>query len=174
MRVQGNNDLCTPLEILELVRKFGTISLDPCSNPWSQVQAEVELTRDSTPCGLSADWSALASEDPWSVVFVNPPYGRGQMDLWAKKISGEAAKGLQILALVKGDFSTRWWHRLWGSAVAVAMLRERVRFGGGAHSAGTFPSALFFCGDYDRSFPRFRRVFSEIANVVETGNGGRR
>ena len=68
--ISENKDYNTPPRILDAVRSFlGTrISLDPCSNEHSMVDAETEW-RLPEQDGLQPDWSSYPS------VFVNPPFG---------------------------------------------------------------------------------------------------
>src|SRR5690606_21463454 len=132
----------------------------PCSNPWSIVPARIALDGSPGRDGLAADWAALAGD---SVVYVNPPYGRGHMPRWAEKIALEASRGVEAVALVKSDHSTDWWRVLMAAADARCELDERVQFLGGQHSAGTFPSTVFYLGH--RPY-RFAEVF-EVSGHVE-------
>lgn len=159
LRPRTNNDLCTPLWLVDLVMQVDPIRLDPCSNPWSIVPADVRLDGSPGRDGMTADWSALATG---GLAYVNPPYGRGHMRRWVTKIAIEAAKGCQIVALVKSDHSTRWWDVLMGAADARCELAERVRFVGGRHGSGTFPSTVFYAGHNPH---RFASVFEAVGHV---------
>lgn len=156
-RNRSNNDLCTPASVLDRVALFADIALDPCSNPWSQVPAAKKIQAPEE-CGLAADWL----QEGGGLVFVNPPYGRGHMDAWAAKIASEAVRGTEILALVKGDFSTTWWQVLREKASAIIYWRKRIPFDGGSHSAGTFPSVLFYFG---RAAWKLEPAFNSVADV---------
>ena len=61
---------CTPPQYVAAIREFfdGTIALDPCSNCYSIVDAEVEYLLPDVD-GLKASWD-------YPSVFINPPYGR--------------------------------------------------------------------------------------------------
>lgn len=159
MRERTNNDLNTPLVVLERVRKVGPIILDPCSNPWSITNALIVRDGYEKGCGLEADWLALSNG---GLVFVNPPYGHGQMKQWAEKIAHEAKRGCEIIAIVKGDFSTQWWGIVREDATAICYWSKRIKFGGGAHSAGTFASAVFYYGDRPLVF---ETAFSDVGDV---------
>lgn len=159
MRERTNNDLCTPEEVLALVWQLGPIALDPCSNPWSTVGAQFRLDGEQGRCGLLADWHELAEG---GLVFVNPPYGRGHMRAWAAKIADEAARGCEILALVKGDHSTEWWRTLRKHTRAICYWDGRISFEGGSHGSGNFASSLLYFG------PRpylFCHVFQDAGDV---------
>lgn len=159
MRERTNDDLCTPEVVLERVRMMGPIRLDPCSNSWSTVGAEVRLDGEHGRCGLSHSWHQLARG---GLVFVNPPYGRGHLRAWVQKIAEEAQKGTEIIALVKGDHSTEWWRTLRKHARAICYWDGRIPFEGGKHGSGNFASALFCFG------PRphlFAHIFCEVGDV---------
>jgi len=167
-RIRTNNDLNTPAWLIVRVEQIEPIALDPCSNPWSKVGALRRL-QGSGPGddGLTADW---LQDGMGGLVFVNPPYGRGHMRQWAQKIANEARAGCEIIALVKGDFSTAWWRTLRGEAAAIGYVRERIAFEGGEHGSGNFASALFYFG------PRahlFAHMFADVADVrvLRAGRG---
>lgn len=159
MRERTLNDLCTPEVVLDRVRQMGPIALDPCSNPWSKVGADIALDGTEGRCGLAADWMKLAAG---GLVFCNPPYGRGCMGPWSEKIATEAQKGVEIIALVKGDWSTHWWRRLREHARAICYWHGRIRFEGGQHGSGNFASALFYFGARPTLFAT---VFAPVGDV---------
>ena len=151
MRERTNNDLTTPEWLLRRLWALGAIMLDPCSNPWSEIGACIELSTDRGQDGLTADWGVLILErkmslDAGGYAFVNPPYGRGHMGHWMSKIAQEAAKGVEVVALVPTSTDTSWWRTLRASATARVDLEKRIAFGGGNSGTGTFASTLFYCG----------------------------
>lgn len=148
MRERTNNDLGTPEWLLRLVRMLGPIDLDPCSNRWSEVGASRTYDIDKGEDGLVLPWGP-------GLTYVNPPYGHGHMLPWARKTIQEAAGGVEIVTLVKGDFSTRWWDELRRGATAICYFKDRISFLGGEHSSGNFPSSLFYFG-------RQRYLFAHI------------
>ena len=60
---------CTPPKYVNAIKRFwnGKIDLDPCSNEYSVVKAEVEY-RLPEHDGLKENWD-------YPTVYVNPPYG---------------------------------------------------------------------------------------------------
>lgn len=60
---------CTPQKYVSAVREVfgGEISLDPCSNKWSIVQAETSYQLPERD-GLRESWN-------YPTIYVNPPYG---------------------------------------------------------------------------------------------------
>ena len=91
---------CTPPKYVDAVRKvFGkAIALDPCSNQWSIVQAEIEY-RLPEHDGLRESWD-------YPTIYVNPPYGsdkqRGTtIKHWLYKCAyAHKNHGSDVLALV--------------------------------------------------------------------------
>ena len=70
--ITDNKDWGTPSKYVEAVNAFfdGQIDLDPCSNDWSIVNAQVEY-RLPNQDGLKENWN-------YKKIFVNPPYGKDQ------------------------------------------------------------------------------------------------
>lgn len=99
----------TPDWVLDLVRAYGPIDLDPCSNPWSRVNAGVSISRHAGDDGLSVAWSGS--------VFVNPPYSRGVISAWVEKAIRERenyrAVGVEVLMLIPATPDTKWFVRAW-------------------------------------------------------------
>ena len=127
--VTTTKDWCTPACYLESVRIVfgGSISLDPCSNQHSIVNAEVEYQLP-THDGLREPWD-------FPTIFVNPPYGsdssRGtRISHWFKRIADAAAKGAGVIALVPVATNTGHWKRyVYPKAQAICFLYEpRVKF----------------------------------------------
>ncbi|HWV38839.1 MAG TPA: DNA N-6-adenine-methyltransferase [Vulgatibacter sp.] len=159
MRERTTDDLCTPRIVIDALRPLGPITLDPCTNQWSTVSAKKKLDGSPGFCGLSANWRELAAR---GLVFVNPPYGRGQMPLWSRKATLEAARGCEIVMLVKGDHSTDWWRVLRADAKAIAYWNDRISFDGGPHGCGNFASALFYFGGRAKLFERSLAAHADI------------
>lgn len=159
LRERTSDDLCTPKIVLDAVERVGSIGLDPCSNEWSIVPARKALSIDRGEDGLETPWVSLVARG--ELVFVNPPYSGG-LDRWARKIMFEVARGCEVVALVRGDWSTRWWRQMLARADAVAYWFGRIRFLGGGYSAGTFASALIYYGPRRMAF---RRALEPHADV---------
>ena len=117
MLSSDSEDWCTPPEVLEVIRRFGTIAFDPFSNPFSLVGALVakQLPEDS----LRTDWPGDG------LIFCNPPYGRA-LDVCAAHIGSQGRHGCEILTLVPARTDTRWWHDL--SAPVWCAWKGRIQF----------------------------------------------
>lgn len=141
----------TPSEVLDIVRTFAPIGLDPCSNERSTVRAPASFLSG----GLEVSWA------DYGAVFVNPPYGRALRE-WAEKIAYEAAKGVEIVALVPSRTDTRWFQLLAAHANVICFWKGRITFEGAPHPA-PFPSAMIYFGPRSA---RFRTMFKDCGLLV--------
>jgi len=155
--MSGNN-WQTPDPILDRVKRVGPIGLDPASNSTNPTGARIFITAEDDPCGLFSDWRELAAD---ALAYVNPPFGRGHMDPWAAKIISEAAKDAEVIALVRGDTSTRWARELI-NASSLICYPPRIKFKG-ATGSPNFSNAIHYFG------PRpitFTNAFSTLGPIV--------
>lgn len=122
-------DWCTPPEIVDSVRAVfgGSISLDPCANRYSFVQADKEYQPPEHD-GLEESWD-------YPTIYVNPPYGsdraRGtRIAHWFARIAEAALAGSEVIALVPVAPNTRHWKEsVFPIASAICFLYQpRVRF----------------------------------------------
>jgi hypothetical protein len=147
----SSSDWNTPLEILDLVvRVFGEIDLDPCSDAAGNVPAKQRYMKGDN--GLTRLW--------FGRVYMNPPYGR-EIDAWVRKFvdSFREETMTEGIALVPARVDTQWFRRF-GQA-PVCFVTGRLKFSGCNNSA-PFPSAVFYLGG---SSSRFADVFSGIGRV---------
>lgn len=120
----------TPKKYVNAVKRFfgGNISLDPCSNVYSVVKAEIEYSLPNKD-GLAESWD-------FPTVYVNPPYGadreRGTtIKNWLAKCALTNKKyHSEILALVPVATNTGHWKQsVFGQATAICFLYDtRLRF----------------------------------------------
>jgi hypothetical protein len=106
---------------------------------------------DHDPCPidhyvlLGMDIEAGASYDslnkPWGKSnYINPPYGR-QIGKFIEKAYKESLLGKICVLLIPARTDTKWWHDFVMLAATVYLVRGRIRFKDGEHSA-PFPSAI--------------------------------
>ncbi len=129
----------TPSDLLTAILAAAAreaFDLDPCS-PSSDGPVPARTRWTEVDDGLARPWEGL--------VFVNPPYSRA-LPAWVAKCKEEGERGATVIGLVPSRTDTRWWHDNVAGRADIVMLRGRLRFGGGAHSA-PFPSALVVWGD---------------------------
>jgi hypothetical protein len=150
----GGNDVdtgvrdgaCTPKWLADLI---GDVHVDPCSNERSHVRARLRA------CGLHApayddgaavdpiDGLALAPLVPaeW-LVFINPPYSRGQVLRWVR-----AYRHVDFQFLLRFDTSTEWFEELCAVARYVWFpRRRRIEFEpppGVEFSSNPYPHGLY-------------------------------
>lgn len=158
----NKSDWNTPPEVLDVVRKLGPISLDPCGNATSVGIVKAKTTyRLPEQDGLVLPWACCRP-----LVFVNPPYTRAGMPRWAAKIAREGAEAQHLVALVAARTETHWFRYFWNSANAICFWYGRIKFlgtdGQPVHGA-TFPSALPYYGDEPYGF---EKIFEPHGKVV--------
>lgn len=128
----------TPPHIIErVVRCLGEIDLDPCAEPDKRVPAHNHYTAETD--GLNQNW--------YGKVFMNPPYGRGQLLRWVMKLTDEWWVGnvTQAIVLIPARTDTKAWGML--SGWPVCFVRGRLSFNGGrVGGIATFPSAIIGVG----------------------------
>lgn len=152
----------TPEHVLDVVREFAPIGLDPCTTPENPVDAVWWYDGADEGCGLSRSWNIVSDPEHGGVVFANPPYSRGELLKWARKAVDEWQQNqVESLVLVPADTSTRASQLLLAEANAVAFWRHRVCFAG--EQGAKFANAFFYFGERQG---RFKRVFSPHATVI--------
>lgn len=162
--------LCTPPDVVQLVRNVGRgrIALDPCSNRWSIVGAEVELRRG----GLEADWRRLARG---GLVYWNCPYSGGQIARWWDKARREAERGVEHLGLLHCDTSTAWYRDVLRHAAAVG-YPPRINFidRGRILRGNQYAQLLVYQGEHHYRFvDECERLWAErVLTLRITGCGG--
>lgn len=144
---QGRDGWCTPEWLAELI---GEVDWDPCSNRRSHIQANCACDLRDGDDGLTWD-----REGPWAVfwcgggeiirppdrVFINPPYSRGQVQLWVDKYRHTC-----FIFLLRWDPSTKWFAELLPHCTHVWFPNRRINFEpppGVPSSSNPFPHALY-------------------------------
>lgn len=161
MRVEHRStktDHLTPDSILELVRSFAPIELDPCTSKENPTQARYIRTRECDPDGLETPWHEFNG-----LVYVNPPYGRrkGQRcKEWVDKAIRESRLGAEIIMLLPARTDTQWFQR--AMAFPVCFVAGRLTFKGQTNGA-PFPSAIVYLGKRREDFAR---VFEHTGAII--------
>lgn len=120
----------TPIKYISAVKNFfgGSISLDPCSNEYSLVNAQVEYKLPKHD-GLKETWN-------FPTIYVNPPYGSDKIrkttikNWLAKCTLANANFGSEVVALVPVATNTGHWKQsVYGKATAICFLYDtRLKF----------------------------------------------
>lgn len=121
---------CTPAKYVNAIRTFfhGRISLDPCSNEFSIVHADVEYRLPQND-GLRENWN-------FPTIYVNPPYGSDRVrHTTIKHWLAKCALSFQdyhseVIALVPVATNTGHWKQsVFGKASAICFLYDtRLKF----------------------------------------------
>ena len=164
-----SQEWCTPPQYVRAIRDFfgGSISLDPCSNNYSLVNAAVEYVLPFSD-GLVETWC-------YPTIFVNPPYGRDRKrgtsirDWLQRCAESHNCHDSEVLALVPVATNTLHWKRhVFGEATAVAFLYDtRLRFlenGKEGGKGAPMACAMVYWG---KCYERFEHVFLEFGAVVD-------
>lgn len=111
------NTWCTPKYLTDALGRF---DLDPCSNERSTVQA-----RQSYRLERGEDGIKLARLTPkTSKVFVNPPFGPGEVIKWVRAYGAH-----RFVFLVRLDPSTEWFEEIVSRTQLICVpRRDRVQF----------------------------------------------
>ena len=120
----------TPQWLFDALNIEFSFTLDPCCTAENTKVKDNFFTRQED--GLSQDWGTHS-------VFMNPPYGK-EISQWMEKAFHSSLNGATVVALVPARTDTKWWHDL-SMKGEIRLLRGRIKFVGGKHSA-PFPSAV--------------------------------
>lgn len=116
----------TPDYILkDLISKHGDL-FDPCPN-------------DPKFDGLELEWPKE------KVVFVNPPYTRGQISKWVEKAYIEFINGCKIIMLIPSYTDTKYFHKYIYGKAEISFIKGRLKFKGYEKTA-SFPSMFVYWG----------------------------
>ena len=159
----------TPKKYVDAVRDFfdGTISLDPCSNEYSIVNAETEFSLPLKD-GLKESWD-------FPTIYVNPPYGsdreRGTtIKNWLVKCAlAKENYNSEVLALIPIAANTSHWKQcVFGKARAVCFLYDtRLKFlenGLDVGKGAPMACSMVYWGNY---YEKFYEEFIKFGAVVD-------
>lgn len=167
MMSSAKGDWFTPEIVLYLVRELGPIALDPCTAPFNPTRARSYVTREHDGLRDECDWVALARMDTvgdgGTLIYVNPPYGRG-IERWLARCADAGAAGAELIALVPARTDAKWWQSHVTTADVVCFWRGRLRFVG-APSSAPFPSALAYWGPRVEKFAHVFEAYGWIART---------
>lgn len=127
----ARGDWCTPGWLADLI---GEVDVDPCSNERSHIRARHAVSLPQDGCQASL----CSTHD---VVFVNPPYGRGEVIRWVR-----AHRHTKFVYLLRWDPSTEWFAELYPRCTHIWHPARRVNFEpppGVRASSNASPHALY-------------------------------
>lgn len=121
----------TPKSFFKKLNEEFKFNLDPCCEI---VTAKCHKYYTEKENGLIQDWGG-------HTVFVNPPYGRHQIE-WIKKAYEESKKeNTIVVCLIPARPDTKIWHDIIFPYADIRFIKGRLKFGDSKNSA-PFPSAL--------------------------------
>jgi hypothetical protein len=172
---ESRDDYCTPPEVVAVLRQYGTIVLDPCSNAESMVGARRELYESND--GLAQNWTTIVDEECAAAtaagvklvrpfVFVNFPYSNPVP--WVEKIrQHHIDDGLDVILLMPARTETELFHaKIAPASACICFRKKRIHFwlDGVRSTRPTHPS-MFVAFVRDRFVSDFVEVFNECGTV---------
>jgi phage N-6-adenine-methyltransferase len=156
----GENEWFTPAEYIEAARLvLEEIDLDPATHPIAQetIKASHFFTRADN--SLNREWHGR--------VWLNPPYGRGEIGPFIDKLVHEIEAGHVTAAvlLTHNYTDTEWWHRAFPAMQALCFTRGRVKFidEEGEPCAPTQGQVFFYFGPDVEEFAAVFNAFGAIS-----------
>jgi ParB family chromosome partitioning protein len=144
----GNNEWYTPPVWVERARSaMGSIDLDPASCEFAQRTVRAAEWFDRERDGLAQRWRGN--------IWLNPPYERGLIDKFIKKLIVDRNNFSQAVVLVDSRTDTSWFHRLCDISNAVAFPKGRINFHTEdvtSRSSPVFGSAFVYIGSRRDAF----------------------
>jgi len=153
------NEWYTPSKYIEAARTvMGSIDLDPASCELAQetVQANQYFTIDEN--GLTKEWRGN--------VWLNPPYSKETVGLFAAKLVEETANLSQAIVLVNNATDTQWFHEIASVATAICFVRGRIKFNDKNGKPANTPVQGQVCIYVGGNAEKFCLVFSSFGIVA--------
>lgn len=135
--VHENKDLWeTPDHIFKPLNRMFQFNLDPCCT-----EDTAKCVRIFTPDtnGLIQSWAGYN-------VFVNPPYSRGNIDLWVEKCFKEAGGITNVVALLPVSTSADWYQK-YVLGNTIYWVNKRIKFVGAPYTAPFSSMIVHFNGE---------------------------
>jgi len=164
-----SKDWGTPQKYVDAVKRVfdGRIHLDPCSNPYSIVQAEIEYMLPVQD-GLQETWN-------YPTIYVNPPYGIDRehgtsIKNWLQRCAqAHEDHKSEVIALIPVATNTGHWKKyIFGKATAICFLYDtRLKFlinGENGGSGAPMACAMVYWG---HRYQQFYDVFMDHGAVVD-------
>ncbi len=109
----GRKDWSTPQKVYRELDTEFHFADDPC--PLHGAEGLID--------GLSREWK--------SPVFMNPPYGPGDLTRWMRRAYEEGQRGSTVVCLVPARTDCFWWHEYALKAAEIRFVRGRLCFNDG-------------------------------------------
>lgn len=138
----GRQDWETPNWLFEQWDSIFNFHLDVCATDQNHKNTDTYFTiKDNA---LERDWHL---NHPYykTRCWMNPPYGRGEVEKWVRKAHEESKKSCLIVGLLPVSTSSNWWQKYVLQSDLIYYLPKRVRFVG-ATGSPSFDNAIVIWG----------------------------
>ena len=162
----NKTDWNTPQKYVDAILKvFGEIDLDPCSNEYSIVPAYEKIILPQN--GLKEKWN-------FRRIYVNPPYGRNTDGTtiynWLEKCYLERENPMSnIIALIPVATNTKHWKNFVFKSDIICFLNDtrlKFRINNEENNKGSSMScAMIYWGD--DFYKKFIEIFNQYGNCVK-------
>ena len=173
-RRSANEEWNTPADVLAFVQAvLGQIDLDPASSHHAQITVGAQMYFTKEQNSLDKPWLGR--------VFLNPPYTRGVVELFAEKLVHEysvARRVTEAIWLCNNSTDTAWFHTLASHAGAILFPRGRIGYYGtdasGAATRGKplQGQAIMYFGSRATTFVAEARLHKSVSGYVALPAGG--
>ncbi len=155
----GENEWYTPPEYIDAARDaMGSIDLDPASCDVAQANVRAKRFYTIDDNGLEKKWAGN--------VWLNPPYSKDLIGLFAAKVAGESSSFQQAVVLVNNATDTAWFHDLASVASAACFFRGRIKFLDKTGKPANTPVQGQVAVYVGTNVEGFREAFSRFGAVV--------
>ena len=137
----------------DVVKFFGTIDLDPCSNSEGDPNVPANNYYNEKNNGLAHDWHGK--------VFMNHPYSNSKEWVPYAALQYESGNADELVLLIKVDVSTKWWQSI--SKYPWVAVNTRMKFGT-SKGAAPFQSGIIYLGN---DIDRFKQTFSKYGQLYQ-------
>lgn len=158
----GENEWYTPAPLIAAARAvMGGIDLDPASS--EVANRTVQAARFFT-----AEDDGLAQEWPVGRIWMNPPYAKGLIEPFARRLADEVAGGSDAIVLVNNATETEWFQVIGAACSAMCFPKARVRFldPDGIPGSPLQGQVVLYCGP---NAAAFEAAFRQFGLVVQHG-----
>jgi phage N-6-adenine-methyltransferase len=150
---RDSNSWYTPSQYIEMAREvMGSIDLDPFSSESANQCVKAERYFD-----IDVDAHKQVWFDESGTVFMNPPYGRGEMKQAVETFLANWTKGSisEAIVLVNNATDTKWFQSLHKELAAMCVVSGRIAFenNDGKHVSGNTRGQIFlYFGENNKTF----------------------
>lgn len=150
-----SDDWCTPKHLWERLNFIRRVTLDPCSNQWTQNKPPTVYTKEED--GLNKHWFGPHA-------FVNPPYSNPLP--WVQKMVDSYEVTIRTM-LLPADTSTRWFKLLWDTCDYLCFSVKREKFVGPFNDSPKSGHVLALWCRWAMYPERFQQAFESWGKVIK-------